>query len=215
MGRVTLRRVIADILWSSAIVSRACPVVHAEDAHPRRWLWGDDTAGFAEVGQVTLSNDAAFMVQQRVQSNGHGRAISIVLAPSFDFFFLKNVSIGGLASYIFTKSGGDKSQRFSVGPRIGYNIELTGLYSLWPRFGVSYAFSENTEEGQHHHQHSVALNASLPLMIHPVDSFFLGFGPYVDTDVSGSPRVTQFGGKMTMGGEPFTRVIARRHGHGK
>jgi hypothetical protein len=175
----------------------------ADDPSRHKWEWGDDRAGFAEARQLTISNDAAFMVQQRVQSDGQGRAISIVLAPSFDYFVVANVSVGGLFGYTFTKSGADKSQRFTVGPRVGYNLELTGMYSLWPRAGVSYAFSSIFEDSERTRRQSLALNLSLPLMIHPVHAFFLGFGPYVDADVTGGTRVTQFGGKLTMGGAPF------------
>jgi len=188
------------VLSAVAVVE---PRAHADDPSRHKWEWGDDRAGFAEHGQLTLSNDAAFQVQQRAQSNGRGRAISVVLAPSFDYFVIRNVSVGGLFGYTFTKAGGDKSQRFSVGPRVGYNVELTGMYSFWPRIGLSYAYSTDRQDGSAGRGSAVALNVSLPLMIHPVRSFFLGFGPYVDTDLSGSPRVTQFGGKLTMGGAPL------------
>jgi hypothetical protein len=37
-------------------------------------------------------------------------------------------------------------------------------------------------------------------MFHPVQHFFAGFGPFLDTDLSGDARATVFGGKLTLGG---------------
>jgi len=165
-----------------------------------KWQPGDDMSGFAERGNLALSSDTAFSIQQRVQSDGHGRAISVIAAPSADYFIRKNWSIGGLAVYAFTKSGDDRSQRLSVGPRVGYNIELTGLFSLWPRIGLSYAYNRNQQDGLSQKKSALAANVSISLMVHQRQNFFIGFGPYVDTDLTGQPRVTQFGGKLTMGG---------------
>jgi hypothetical protein len=33
-----------------------------------------------------------------------------------------------------------------------------------------------------------------------VQHFFAGFGPFLDTDLSGDARATAFGGKLTLGG---------------
>lgn len=47
---------------------------------------------------------------------------------------------------------------------------------------------------------NLALNAFVPILFHPVTYFFVGFGPFLDTDLSGDPRTTVWGGKLTLGG---------------
>ena len=47
---------------------------------------------------------------------------------------------------------------------------------------------------------ALALNLFVPVMFHPVEHFFLGFGPALDTDLSGDAKVTTFAGRLTLGG---------------
>jgi hypothetical protein len=37
-------------------------------------------------------------------------------------------------------------------------------------------------------------------MMHPVEHFFIGFGPFVDADLNGRSRGILWGGRMTLGG---------------
>ena len=55
-------------------------------------------------------------------------------------------------------------------------------------------FSE-TVSGSH-----VALNIFAPVMFHPVQHFFIGFGPALGTDLSGDAKVTTIAGRLTLGG---------------
>jgi hypothetical protein len=46
----------------------------------------------------------------------------------------------------------------------------------------------------------IALNIFVPVMMHPATHFFVGFGPFLDSDLSGDNRVTSYGLRLTIGG---------------
>jgi len=50
------------------------------------------------------------------------------------------------------------------------------------------------------YNHAVGINAFAPVMMHPVEHFFIGFGPFIDTDLTGKARGILWGGRMTLGG---------------
>ena len=47
---------------------------------------------------------------------------------------------------------------------------------------------------------AIALNVFVPVMFHPAPHFFAGFGPFIDTDLSGESKATTYGAKLTLGG---------------
>jgi hypothetical protein len=147
-------------------------------------------------------------VQRATTSGVSGGTTSLQLAPAVDYFVLNNFSIGGFVAVNYVTSGDNHSTRFSIGPRVGYNFALSDLVSIWPKVGFSYASTSATEgrtvgdtivsttiSGS-----ALALNAFVPIMFHPVKHFFVGFGPFLDADLSGDPRTTVWGGKLTLGG---------------
>ena len=44
------------------------------------------------------------------------------------------------------------------------------------------------------------LNLFAPVMFHPVQHFFLGFGPALDVDLSGDAKATTIAARLTIGG---------------
>jgi hypothetical protein len=48
--------------------------------------------------------------------------------------------------------------------------------------------------------HGIAINLFAPVMVLLVTHFFVGFGPFLDTDLSGKNRSTAWGFRLTMGG---------------
>lgn len=163
---------------------------------------------FGEQGQLAISSDAALSIRDTSISHGDS-ALTIELAPAFDYFAVKGVSVGGFVSVDYAKSGDNHATRFGIGPRIGYNFTLSDLLSVWPKAGFSYAHTsvtgaiavtnvttiETTTSGD-----ALALNLFVPLMLHPATHFFAGFGPFLDADVTGDNKATVFGGKLTLGG---------------
>lgn len=163
---------------------------------------------FGSMGQWAFSNDSALAVSGTTQSDG-GTSVNLTLSPSVDYFVFRNLSLGAFVGFRYTKAGDNDAFRFQVGPRVGYNIYLADRWTLWPKAGISYARTRsssdvatmgNTQLVQEAKQNAIALNLFAPVMFLPVEHFFLGFGPFLDTDLNGNNRATVFGGKLTMGG---------------
>jgi hypothetical protein len=164
---------------------------------------------FGAQRQIAISSDASLTIQRRTISDVSGGTTSIQLAPAADYFVANNLSIGGFVAFDYTTSGDNDSSRFSIGPRVGYNFPFSDLVSIWPKGGFSYAHTSSTVSVPGSGGSNVstttssgafALNIFVPVMFHPVRHFFAGFGPFLDTDLSGDAKATAFGGKLTIGG---------------
>lgn len=167
----------------------------------------DDDAGFGEAKQWTFSTDAALAVERRTLRTTTTTSLSVF--PAADYFLVKNLSLGGGLGMGYQKAGRDHAVAFKVGPRVGYNFELTSLLSLWPKIGVAYSYTraevgEPSASGEpsplNEHNNGVAVNMFAPIMLHPAPHFFAGFGPFLDTDLSGNNRATTWGFRLTLGG---------------
>jgi hypothetical protein len=163
---------------------------------------------FGAAGQIAISSDAALTIQRRTISGVDGGTTSIQLAPAADYFVINNLSVGGFIGFDYATSGDNDSSRFSIGPRVGYNIPFSDLVSIWPKAGFSFAHTSatvstttgSTTTSTTNSNDAFALNLFVPVMFHPVRHFFVGFGPFLDADLSGDSRATVFGGKLTIGG---------------
>jgi hypothetical protein len=163
---------------------------------------------FGAERQIAISSDASLTIQRRSVSGTDGGTTSIQLAPAADYFVIPNLSVGGFIGFDYVNSGNSDSSRFSIGPRVGYNIAFSDLISIWPKGGFSFAYtsdsqttgSGSTEVTTTTSNSAFALNLFVPVMFHPVQHFFAGFGPFLDTDLSGDAKATSFGGKLTLGG---------------
>lgn len=179
------------------------PLAEEEDPLP------DGPAGeFGIANSWAFSSDAALLIQRATQSQVGGAVTTVTLSPATDIFLARNLSVGGFVSFTYTKAGANDSMRIAVGPRVGYNIPFSKRGSIWPKIGFSYARTSSTvmSGGESRRsmrevdQDAVALNFFVPVMFHPVTHFFLGFGPFLDTDMNGDNRATVWGGKLTLGG---------------
>lgn len=78
--------------------------------------------------------------------------------------------------------------------------------SIWPKVGFSLANTTVNNDGidgiddEEESNTSVQLNLFAPLMFHPVQHFFLGFGPALDVDLSGDAKATTIAARLTLGG---------------
>jgi hypothetical protein len=158
---------------------------------------GGPTHTFAHKGQLAISSDAAL----ELSHTSPGDSTKITLQPAVDYFVIENLSVGGFIGLVYTTAEGGSSTRFSIGPRIGYNFRLTDLVSVWPKVGFAFATtSTDPDVGEGTSSTGIALNLFAPIMFHPATHFFAGFGPFLDTDLSGDDKVTVFGLKLTLGG---------------
>jgi hypothetical protein len=160
---------------------------------------------FGHARQLALSSDVALLIQR--SSND---ATTVQFAPAADYFVIDNFSIGGVILFDYTQAQNVDSTRFSIGPRVGYNIRFTDMVGLWPKLGFSYTHTnisrdvegsdEDVELSISSPGNHISLNLFAPLMFHPVPHFFVGFGPFLDADLSGDNKTTTFGGRLTLGG---------------
>jgi hypothetical protein len=163
---------------------------------------------FGAKRQIAISSDAALNVQRATTSGVSGGTTTLQVAPAVDYFVLNNFSVGGFVAVNYVTSGDNDSTRFSIGPRVGYNVTLSDLISIWPKVGFSYASTSGTVGravgdtivSTPFSSSNLALNVFVPIMFHPVKHFFVGFGPFLDADLTGDARTTVWGGKLTLGG---------------
>jgi hypothetical protein len=173
---------------------------HAQSPRDEAFVLGDDLVGFGARHQVAISSDAAMSIQHTSQTGTNDGSISVTVAPASDFFVIKNLSLGAAAGLQYARAGKSHSMRLSLGPRIGYNVEITHLLSFWPKIGLSYSYSATEDGAIHARRNATGINVFAPIMMHPVEHFFVGFGPFIDTDLYGKHRGTLWGGRMTLGG---------------
>jgi len=123
---------------------------------------------------------------------------------------VRNLSIGALASLVHTTTSGGADtptlNTIGFGPRVGYDLRLGDRFSLWPRVAV--LFSDVSSSAASAVTFDVQVFA--PLLWHPVAHFFLGLGPFFQTDLGSSfsrmgttapwLKTTTYGLKLDLGG---------------
>jgi len=162
---------------------------------------------FGHAGQLAISSDAALAISHTAPSEGSG-VTNVTLAPAVDYFVIDGLSVGGFVSLDYTTIGDWDATEFGIGPRVGYNIELSDLVSVWPKIGMSFrSVSQSREVAQgdqsvaiSNDSSGVALNLFAPIMFHPATHFFAGFGPFLDASLSGDNKATSVGARLTLGG---------------
>lgn len=209
--------------WASRLVALAALTVTSPGlASPRQtkvrsyegtWeneksLVVDDSSGFAEERQWAFSTDAALAVERRTQVDTSATT-TVSIYPAADYFVVKNLSLGGGIGIGYVRTGDFRALIFKTGPRIGYNFELGKLVSLWPKLGVLYSHTQSRgdfdissggDDTLGVRNNGAAITMFAPCMLLPTSHFFAGFGPFLDTDLSGKNRSTTWGFRLTMGG---------------
>lgn len=175
--------------------------VQAQD--PTQDTGGGPARNFGGKGQLAFLSDNTLDIRHTSD-----KVTTITFEPAADYFVIDNLSVGGFIGINYAKAGNADGTRFSIGPRVGYNLSFTNMMSVWPKIGLSYAHSSagyttsqgNVDVSTSKSNNSIALNLFVPVMFHPATHFFLGLGPFLDTDLSGDNRVTAYGIKLTVGG---------------
>ena len=208
----TLRMAVAALcvftISESASAQDADDDVRDRDRPSAAEAGGRDTV-FGEPGQLAFSTDAALGFD-RLTGDDRPATTTITIRPALDFFVIKNLSVGGVLGVDYVKAGDARSTIFTLGPRVGYNIALSRLLSVWPKIGFSYTYTklkvdrDNDINGADvsvtRDNNALALNLFAPIMLHPAPHFFAGFGPFLDTDLNGDNRTTRWGFRLTLGG---------------
>jgi len=206
-------RNVLFLLVGSSLVAATARQAHAQNDAPQPvQVRADSPSGvFGARGQVAISSDAGLSISNTSVEDIDGSSTTFVFRPAVDYFVVDYVSIGGFLGAEYNSAPGGNSTSFSIGPRVGYNILLSESFSLWPKLGFSFAStSQETDEvtlpggatigGDEESNTSVQLNVFAPGMFHPVEHFFIGFGPAFDLDLSGDAKATTIAGRLTLGG---------------
>jgi hypothetical protein len=162
---------------------------------------GSPSGRFGLEGQKAVSSDAGLSISNTSVSGVDGSTTTLLLRPAVDWFFVDSISLGGFAGVEYISSPGGSSSVISIGPRIGYNLPVSERLSIWPKLGFALANSSTeTDLGEDEDNTSIQLNLFAPVMFHPVQHFFLGFGPALDVDLSGDAKATTIAARLTIGG---------------
>ncbi len=159
---------------------------------------------FGLEGQKAVSSDAGLSISNTSVSGVDGSTTTLILRPAVDWFFMDAVSIGGFVGVEYNSNPAGSSSVISIGPRIGYNLPVTERLSVWPKVGFSLAntsvSNDDDIDDEEESNTGVQLNLFAPVMFHPVQHFFLGFGPALDVDLSGDAKATTIAARLTLGG---------------
>lgn len=169
---------------------------------------GTPAGRFGASSQLAISSDAGLFIANTSLSgdDDSGSTTTLQLRPAFDYFIIDNLSIGGFVGLDYVKVPAGDSTTWGIGPRIGYNIPFSDRFSVWPKVGFSFASTSTSTDVEDPlvdgdaNSSNLALNLFAPVMFHPVEHFFLGFGPALDTDLSGDVKATTIAGRLTIGG---------------
>ena len=114
-------------------------------------------------------------------STGSDSTLDVLIAPELSWFLADHFALGLSLRYEITKvtvGGVDRGTQTSSGiaPYAAYDVPLSALLSLYPSAGLQFL----SEAGD---RKSWGLTAFVPLLLHPVPHFFLGFGPFLTAEL--------------------------------
>jgi hypothetical protein len=158
---------------------------------------------FGLEGQKAVSSDAGLSISNTSVSGVDGSTTTLILRPAIDWFVADSLSLGGFVGVEYISAPSQTSSIISIGPRIGYNLPVSERVSFWPKLGFSLASTDIETDGVPGDDESntgLQLNLFAPVMFHPVQHFFLGFGPALDQDLSGDAKATTIAARLTIGG---------------
>jgi hypothetical protein len=176
---------------------------------------------FGRQGQMVFAIDLPlantgpqFGIIHQTQSMGGPSTTLYRIAPSADFFVIPNLSLGALLD--FERQSQDVAGMnvsvtiFGIAARLGYDIPISDLVSLWPRVEIGYSHGSTDILGNSATLTSIPFVLDIPLLFHPAPHFFIGPGFVFATQLTSSassggvsadqPKLTQIGVDLTIGG---------------
>jgi hypothetical protein len=159
---------------------------------------------FGDARNLVIAGGFSFAFSH-VDSGDDYAYTSASLSPSIDYFVLDHLSIGtalSISHNVSTVFGNNLHSTFlAVNPRVGYEIPLGKVVSLWPTLGVSYSRVLQTD-AMPDRDWFLSVGASAPLLVHVAKHFFVGGGPYVGATLADSrdPKSQSYGVRSVLGG---------------
>jgi hypothetical protein len=162
---------------------------------------GTDMAFFAGLNSVSLQTGAG------AATAGNPTFYNIPRL-GFDYTILPNFTIGGEAMAFFTlggsttapgapSTGNPGGNAFGIIPRVGYIFNLSDVFAIWPRGGVSYYDANYSVQDPQQNRCNDTANANVfgldldPVVtISPVSHFAFTAGPTLDWGFTGGASTT-------------------------
>ncbi|MGA7119384.1 MAG: hypothetical protein WBY94_04760, partial [Polyangiaceae bacterium] len=153
---------------------------------------------FGQKGEWVLGNELAAAVSSTSYAGTGSSTTGVSLSGGFDYFVTDGLSIGGgLWTSSGTTTGIDAVSGSQVAAsvhgaglfaRLGLNVPMNSWISWYPRFAMAYGVG-NDQETSGIYQNSpsatvVSITCFAPLLVHPAQHFFVGFGPSISHDLS-------------------------------
>ncbi|MDF3068710.1 MAG: hypothetical protein K0R38_4311 [Polyangiaceae bacterium] len=159
---------------------------------------------FGGKGQLAILAEAGVVFEHKSFADTDASSTTLVLRPAIDYFVIDHLSVGAFTGVSYEKAAGGSSTTYGIGPRVGYDIPFTSRFSVWPKAGLSFnsttlKFDAPPVSNTNAH---LALNLFVPVMYH-TNHYFVGFGPGLDTDLTGDGKTTTFGLRLNVGGWLF------------
>lgn len=159
---------------------------------------------FGAKGQLAILAEAGVVFSHTSISGQDASKTTLVLRPAVDYFIIDHLSVGAFTGVDYAKTQGVSETTYGIGPRVGYNIPFTPRFSVWPKAGLS--FNSKTLEADAASSSvtnsALTLNLFAPVMFH-TNHYFVGFGPALDTDLTGDLKYTTFALRLNVGGWLF------------
>jgi hypothetical protein len=161
---------------------------------------GQGPNGFGAPGQVAIASDFVIAFSHTADAN----TSALTLGPALDYFIAPNLSVGGQVQISYAKAGSASTTTIGVGPRVGYDIPLGPMFSLFAKLGVALDhYSLDPGAGPTSSVTLFSLFIDAPFLFHPVPHFFIGLGPNLFVNLAGgnsAQRDVTFGLASTVGG---------------
>ena len=159
---------------------------------------------FVPAGSVAISRS----------STGSDSSLDVLIAPEIGWFLADHFAAGVSLRYEITKvtvGGVDQGTQTSAGvaPFAAYDLPLSPLVSIFPSAGLQFLSQPGDRK-------SWGITAFVPVLLHPVPHFFLGFGPTFFAEIvatvpavfapgvgsanSDTDKTWSFGARTTIGG---------------
>ena len=106
-----------------------------------------------------------------------GSTIALALDPAADFFVIQGLSAGGQLIYVHLSTSstvpgttGSSTDGFGIAPRVGYNLALGDMFSVWPKVFFEYLATSSSNAGGS--ANSFSIGAFVPFLVHPRSTSF-------------------------------------------
>lgn len=147
-------------------------------------------ANFGHVNQLVIAQDLAFNLSTDINDDASD-SLAFTLSPAADYFIQENLSLGAFLTIDHEFREGENPTTLAVGVRAGYNIPVAENASLWPRVGFAIANRDEATlgAGSTGGDTSAELSINAPVLFHPANHFFVGFGPAVTFRIGGADGI--------------------------